>query len=124
MAATAEDQKLSRTSRTILEALKKHTSLAWPIFKAQCSMAGCDPTQLMPNDVEAVVPKIASALSKFTTPTKAEAFRTELIPSVSSVPPARVSTLMGLRPPEHLSDCASRVCRLLLAQTPLGWQVL
>ncbi|MEI8258448.1 MAG: hypothetical protein WCJ30_22460, partial [Deltaproteobacteria bacterium] len=65
MAATAGSSELSASSQLLLQVLKHHCSLAWPIMKTQCALVGLDPAALRPGDIAAVVPAIVVALARF-----------------------------------------------------------
>ena len=79
MAAAPDASDLSDASRSLHETLKKYCSLAWPILKTQCALAGIAPRALTEADLPIVVPRIAGALARFTSPDKAQRFQSEML---------------------------------------------
>lgn len=128
MAQSAVVSELSPTSRRLLAALKRYCSLAWPIMKTQCGLAGLDPSALAADELALVVPQIAAALVRFTSDAKARAFQDELMtdlpsdpgPSLRAERPAPAFKL-GHGEPTELAPLASRVHELLQAASPLAW---
>ncbi len=120
--------EMSAASRLMLEVLKRHCSLAWPIMKTQCSLAGLDPCALTLADVKGVVPAVVVALTRFTSEAKARSFRDEITLQCEAQTASRAS---GPRPafkaamarPVAHTEVARQVLDVLQSVSPLAWSL-
>jgi hypothetical protein len=120
MSHRPDPAKLSPSARRLLDALSVRTSLAWPILKAQCEIAGRDPRAVKPEDLADLAPRIRAALSRFTTPQKAEAFVTEVMGQAPVPAPPPVAS--GREPPAR--GLRRQVLEVLHSHTSLGEPIL
>jgi hypothetical protein len=113
---------LSPTARRVLSALHKHVTLAWPILKAQCEIAGVDPRELSDGDVEPLVGRLVDAVSKFAGAAKADLLRDELL-GLDAGPRSvgRSSATIAFRPDRPVSRVAEQAIEILMRYTPLAW---
>ncbi|AKF10961.1 hypothetical protein [Sandaracinus amylolyticus] len=64
--------QLGKISREVFDALARFTSFPWPVMQAQCRREELDPTALTKSDVERLLPHLATAVARFTSPEKGE----------------------------------------------------
>ena len=69
----------SETSQKLFQALTMRSSLAWPILKKQCEIAQLHPARLEAKHLPEIVPRIAEALSRFTTVQNGESFAEQIL---------------------------------------------
>jgi len=118
--------RFSETSRRVYSALRKHSSLAWPILKKQCELARLDPTRLYDTNLDEIVPALTGALSRFTSPQKGKLFSSELL---GGPPRKRVRNIRDsleeriYQPSVTLDQFARRVFAVLREATPLAWPI-
>lgn len=72
------DESLSDTSRAVLSALSRGTTLGKSILKAQCELLGYDPQRLEAVQLKGLVPRLLDAAGHFGAPAKVDAIREAL----------------------------------------------
>lgn len=72
-------EDFSETSKKLFLALDTRSSLAWPIFKKQCEIAQLNPARLTVKHLPEIVPRIAEALSRFTSVQNGQAFAQQFL---------------------------------------------
>jgi DNA-binding protein YbaB len=70
---------LSHFSMRVFEIICKYTVLAWSVLKTQCARLSIDPTEILPQDIEAMTPFLVKSISRFTSPQKGERLKSELL---------------------------------------------
>jgi hypothetical protein len=116
---------LSPTARRVLDALSKHVSLAWPILKGQCEIAGVDPMRLSDESVPMLVAPLVEAVSRFAGAAKVGLLRDELLGIEAEPRPlGHQSATLAFRPNRPISPVATRVVELLTRYSPLAWPLL
>jgi hypothetical protein len=116
---------MSPAARRVLGALSKHVSLAWPILKGQCEIAGVDPIHLSDEDVPMLVSPLVDAVSRFAGTAKVGLLRDELL-GIEAEPRSvgHQSATIAFRPNRPISPIATRVVELLTRYSPLAWPLL
>ncbi len=69
---------LSPFSMKVFGLIGKYSVFPWLILKAQCEDLNLDPTQITPQNLVQLRPRLVAALTRFTSPMKGESFDLEL----------------------------------------------
>lgn len=115
----AVDEQMSQVARSVLEVIRRYSSLASMVLRTECTRAGLDPKVLSGGDLDSLIPLVVDAVARYTTEKKTESLRLELGALSRNESQGKVKLPTGV----SICSFSRQVLEVLAEHTPFAWPI-